>query len=87
MIEYEENSNKNINEYFKYKSNIKLSKREKEVLCLVAQGENNPRISKMLNISLPTVKSDISNIFIKLKVNDRTQAVVKAIKYNIINIP
>ena len=61
-----------------------LSKRETEILRLVVDGYTNPQISTMLSISGNTVKRHISNLFLKLDVNDRTQAAVLAIRENII---
>ena len=61
-----------------------LSKREIEVLRLIVDGYTNPQISAMLSISGNTVKRHISNLFLKLDVNDRTQAAVLAVRENII---
>jgi LuxR family transcriptional regulator, maltose regulon positive regulatory protein len=55
-----------------------LSERELEVLCLVAGGLSNAEIAGHLFISLSTVKGHTSNIFGKLGVKNRTQAVVQA---------
>lgn len=63
-----------------------LTKREKEVLKLMAKGENNIKIAEELSVSVNTIKAHISKIFEKLKVNDRVQAVVKGIYENIIDI-
>ena len=63
---------------------ISLTGREKEVLQLLTDGLTNTQISDMLNISPSTVKTHIINIFNKLSVNDRTQAAVMAIRYNLI---
>ena len=68
------------------KINVKLAKREKEVLEYMADGKNNREISEYMNISVHTVKAYVSNILQKFEVTDRTQAVVQAIKYNIIDI-
>jgi len=57
-----------------------LTQREKEILQLVARGEENKGIAALLKISENTVKNHISNMFQKLNLNDRTQAVVKAMK-------
>lgn len=56
------------------------TKRECEVLQLLADGQSNRQIAKTLNISEKTVKNHVSSLFKKMKVNDRTQAVVTAIK-------
>lgn len=55
-----------------------LSKREKEVLLQVREGLSNQDISGTLHISIPTVKRHLSNIFYKLDVRSRTQAVTQA---------
>lgn len=55
-----------------------LTGREREVLELIAQGEGNPAIARRLSISQKTVRNHVSNIFNKLHVADRAQAIVKA---------
>ncbi|MBE7549712.1 MAG: response regulator transcription factor [Anaerolineales bacterium] len=55
-----------------------LTEREREVLELIAAGENNQEIAQYLHISAKTVSNHISNIFNKLQVADRAQAIVKA---------
>ena len=55
-----------------------LTNREHEVLELIAQGLNNQAIASRLSISEKTVRNHISNIFNKLQVVDRAQAIVKA---------
>ncbi|QPC47523.1 response regulator [Mangrovibacillus cuniculi] len=57
-----------------------LTRRECEVLQLLADGCSNRTIGDELFISEKTVKNHVSNILQKLNVNDRTQAVVQAIK-------
>lgn len=57
-----------------------LTKRECQVLQLLAEGNSNRSISETLFISEKTVKNHVSNILQKMKVNDRTQAVVTAIR-------
>ncbi len=61
-----------------------LSKRETEILRLIVDGYTNPQISEMLSISGNTVKRHISNLFLKLAVNDRTQAAVLAVRKKLI---
>ena len=63
-----------------------LTKREMEVLKLVAKGEFNKDIALTLDISERTVKNHIFNIFKKINVSDRTQAAVFAIKNDLITI-
>ncbi|MBS4195520.1 response regulator [Lederbergia citri] len=57
-----------------------LTSRECEVLQLLADGKSNRGIGETLFISEKTVKNHVSNILQKMNVNDRTQAVVTAIK-------
>ncbi|MFN4214100.1 response regulator [Exiguobacterium sp.] len=57
-----------------------LSRREVEVLHLLADGRSNRDISDMLFISEKTVKNHVSSVLRKMDVNDRTQAVVDAIR-------
>src|SRR5699024_7894699 len=57
-----------------------LTRRECEVLQLLADGKSNRGISEHLFISEKTVKNHVSNILQKMNVNDRTQAVVMAIR-------
>ncbi|MFC4684106.1 response regulator transcription factor [Exiguobacterium sp. s149] len=56
------------------------SRREVEVLHLLAEGRSNRDISDMLFISEKTVKNHVSSVLRKMEVNDRTQAVVDAIR-------
>jgi DNA-binding NarL/FixJ family response regulator len=55
-----------------------LTDREREVLELIAQGLNNQQITRRLVVSPKTVRNHISNIFAKLQVADRAQAIVRA---------
>ncbi|RDW17009.1 DNA-binding response regulator [Oceanobacillus arenosus] len=57
-----------------------LTKRECQVLQLLADGKSNRAVAETLYISEKTVKNHVSNILQKMNVNDRTQAVVSAIK-------
>lgn len=57
-----------------------LTRRECEVLQLLAEGKSNRGVSDYLYISEKTVKNHVSNILQKMNVNDRTQAVVSAIR-------
>ncbi|PSM02627.1 helix-turn-helix transcriptional regulator [Clostridium botulinum] len=63
-----------------------LTEREKEVMEILFEGASNKQIGKRLNISLATVKTHMINIYSKLQVSNRVQAVekyknFKAIKY------
>jgi len=55
-----------------------LTQREREVLELIAGGESNAAIAQRLVLSQKTVRNHVSNIFTKLRVADRAQAIVKA---------
>jgi DNA-binding NarL/FixJ family response regulator len=64
----------------------KLSPREMEVLSLLAKGLSNKEIASRLGLVVGTIKIYVANIFSKLGVSDRTQALVTAVKRGIINI-
>jgi DNA-binding NarL/FixJ family response regulator len=55
-----------------------LTQREREVLSLIAAGRSNTEITRQLVLSPKTVRNHISNIFAKLHVVDRSQAIVRA---------
>jgi two-component system response regulator DegU len=63
-----------------HNDNSPLTKREAEVLRLMAEGKSNKLIGECLFISEKTVKNHVSSILQKLDVDDRTQAVIVAIK-------
>lgn len=60
-----------------------LTQREEEVLELLTQGTTYKGVAKQLFISETTVKTHVNNIFQKLQVNDRTQAVLYAINHGL----
>lgn len=64
-----------------------LSKREVEVLELLAQGYSNQEVADKLFVSLNTTKTHISNIYSKLNVKRRTQAIQKARDLALIHPP
>lgn len=66
--------------------NPELSARESEVLHSLAQGLSNADIAAALNIGESTVKSHVNRILSKLGVNDRTQAVIVAVKRGIVSL-
>ena len=61
-----------------------LSERESDVLYWLVQGASNEEVAKQLYISVATVKAHLTNIFLKLQVTSRTQAIVAAIKMNLV---
>ncbi|MDF2649704.1 MAG: DegU [Paenibacillus sp.] len=63
-----------------HNANSPLTKREAEVLRLMAEGKSNKLIGEFLYISEKTVKNHVSSILQKMEVDDRTQAVIIAIK-------
>lgn len=62
-----------------------ISKREYEVLLLVAEGASNQEIAQRLFISESTVKTHVSNLLSKLDAKRRTHAVTRAKEFNILN--
>lgn len=64
----------------------RLTLREQEVLEYVARGKNNREIARLLYISEKTVKNHLTNIFRKLEVDDRTQAVLYAVKNKLVKL-
>lgn len=63
-----------------------LTKRECQVLQLLTEGQSNRKVSETLVISEKTVKNHVSNILQKMSVQDRTQAVVMAIRNGWVDI-
>ena len=61
-----------------------LSVRELEVLHLIAIGDSNYEIAEQLVVAVSTVKRHVSNIFSKLEVTNRTQAVARAREFGIL---
>ena len=62
-----------------------LTERELEVLRLLANGEPNKEIAQILNISLGTVRFHTSNIYMKLGINNRTEAARLALEQGLIS--
>lgn len=63
-----------------------LSQRELEVLRLISRGKSNKEIAAALFVAESTVKTHVATIYEKLRVTDRTEAVVKAIQRGIIQV-
>ena len=55
-----------------------LTEREREILALIAQHQTNMEIAEQLSLSPKTVRNHVSNIFTKLQVADRAQAIIRA---------
>ena len=68
----------------KDKLHNQLTKRELEILMLIAEGKTNQEIAEQLFIALKTVKVHVSHILAKLDVQDRTQAVIYAFQHNLV---
>lgn len=63
-----------------------VTTREREILELMAKGRSNREIAEALYISENTVKTHVSNVYQKLDVNDRTEAVTTALRLGIIHL-
>jgi two-component system, NarL family, response regulator LiaR len=61
-----------------------LTNRERELLGLMTRGLNNQAIADTLSIALPTVKYHVTNILAKLRVDNRTEAVLLALKHRLV---
>lgn len=77
------NGNTNLDK--KKINDIGLSKREYEVLVLISEGMSNKEIAEKIFLSESTVKTHVSNIFVKLDAKRRTDAIRIAKEQNIIN--
>ena len=63
-----------------------LSKREEEVLQLIAEGASTTEVAAQLFISVKTVKNHLASIYEKLDARDRTQAVLMAVRMGIVRL-
>ncbi len=63
-----------------------LTGREQEVLSLLAKGLTNSEIAECLHISKHTVKNHVSSIYRKIKINDRTQIALLAIRNGFVSL-
>jgi len=66
------------------KLDLRLTKREKDVLTLLVKGNSNKEMADVMFISEKTVKNHLTSIFRKLGVKDRTHAAVYALKNNLV---
>lgn len=69
----------------KKKNDVRLTKRERDVLVLLVKGHTNKEMAEVMFISEKTVKNHLTSIFRKLGVKDRTQAAVYCLKNNIVS--
>lgn len=93
LNEYRKLAEKHLREDEAFEQSLKLCRplhlltnRECEVLQLLTDGKSNSQIGEVLFISEKTVRSHVSRILQKVKVNDRTEAVIHAIKNNWVKI-
>jgi two-component system, NarL family, response regulator DegU len=63
-----------------------VTKREEEVLQLIADGCSTPEVAEQLYISQKTVKNHLASIYQKLDARDRTQAVLQAVRMGIVHL-
>lgn len=61
-----------------------LTAREREILALMTRGMNNQQIAAELSIAVPTVKFHVTNVLSKLQVENRTEAVLAALKNKLV---
>jgi len=61
-----------------------LTQRERELLALMARGMSNQEISTLLAIAMPTVKFHVTNILAKLNADNRTEAVLTALRHKLV---
>jgi len=64
-------------------ASVELTPREAEVLTLIARGKSNTEIAGELFVSAATVKTHINNLFAKIGVRDRAQAVRYALRHGL----
>ncbi|MFI6389019.1 response regulator [Nonomuraea sp. NPDC050547] len=62
---------------------VQLTEREREVLTLIAAGRSNREIARALTVAEKTVKTHVSNVLMKLGVQDRTQAALYAVRHGL----
>ena len=63
-----------------------LTERQRDVLEALVKGRSNKEIASSLFISEDTVKSHLTTLFARLRVRDRTEAAVEAIRHGIIHL-
>lgn len=65
---------------------LNLNSREYEVLQLLAKGYSNAEIAEKLFLSVSTIKTHVSNLYVKMDVKSRTQAIAKAKRLKLIEL-
>ena len=68
----------------KEENHKRLTDRERQVLCLIAEGKTNKEIAKLLGVSIRTIETQRLNLMAKLEVHDRAQLVRYAIREGLI---
>ncbi len=63
-----------------------LTKREEEILQLVADGHSTAEVGRVLFISAKTVKNHLASVYVKLEARDRTQAVLSGVRLGIVQL-
>ena len=82
IVEVQRKENWQVDE--KMINELGISKREYEVLELIAKGHTNQEVADKLFVSPNTIKTHLANLFAKLDVNRRTQAIQRAKELNIL---
>lgn len=85
-MESDENISQRAEEIWKQRRGERLTAREMDVLRCIAKGFNNQEIAQTLFVSEKTVKNHLTNIFRKINVNDRTQALLYVLKNKIMTL-
>lgn len=85
-LQADENINQKAEEIWKQRRCERLTAREMDVLSCIAKGFNNQEIAQALFVSEKTVKNHLTNIFRKINVNDRTQALLYVLKNKIMTL-
>lgn len=81
-----EDLNERAREMWSEGRNERLTAREMDVLSCIAKGFSNQDIAQALFVSEKTVKNHLTNIFRKLNVNDRTQALIYVLKHKMLSL-
>ena len=81
-----EDLNEKAREMWRESRSERLTAREMDVLSCIAKGFSNQDIAQALFVSEKTVKNHLTNIFRKLNVNDRTQALIYVLKHKIMTL-